>query len=219
MNIFQDSEHILGFLEPDVPKNSLQNFFELAREFRGKLGPQSYLLDHYLFLVLKTANNTLAYESANEGFGAGCKLRSLCFDVIDGKETHKNHPFYETVQRQFREHRYTYKEKHTVMGLLYLSLAETYFEYAFRIFWNAQERNLKKYLKTSKLNKLYARIVSLVGEDLMAHLDEVIKERFFIVPVAAGFVQGFTNDLIFTLTAKDDETGQKVFQLLLDQSR
>lgn len=216
MNIFKDSKHILGFFEPGSPKNSIQSIFKLANEIRGKLGTQGYLLDSYLSLILEAANSTLAYESADEGFEAGSQLHTLCFDVMDGKEVYKDHPFYEAVKKECEERRYAYQEKHTIMSLHYIFLSDPYLEHAFQLFWMEQERNLERCMDTIKLNNLYEKITLLIGEDLMEQLNQLIKERFFIVTVVAGFMQGFTNDLLYCLIYRDDETNKRVFQLLMD---
>jgi hypothetical protein len=50
----------------------------------------------------------------------------------------------------------------------------------------------------------------------MEQLNLMLKERFFTVPVVAGFMQGLTNDLLYSLTYRDSETSRQIFQLLMD---
>jgi len=58
--------------------------------------------------------------------------------------------------------------------------------------------------------------VLIVDENLMEQLNLALKERFFIVPVIAGFMQGLANDLLYSLTYRDSETSKQIFQLIMD---
>lgn len=110
MNIFARSDSFIGCFEPEQTKNSINILFTLANEIRTKLGDRGYLLDNYVSKVLEAANTTLAYEAAEKGFEAGSLLQKLCFEVMDGNDSQKDHPFYLTVKQSFEEHTYSYQE-------------------------------------------------------------------------------------------------------------
>lgn len=216
MNIFENSGQILGFEALGTAKCSLRRVFELADEIRGRLGLRKDLLDSYLTLIFEAANCTLAYDSANDGFEAGSLLRKLCFDVLENKKACKDHLFYDVAAKEIQEHSYLYDDPHTVASLLYISLAESYLKQAVLDYWHQQEQNLMKTDCLPKLNDVYKNIVHLIGEDPMEQLNQAIMEKFFIVPVIPGYIQGFTNDLSFCLNHKDEKNNKRVFQLWMD---
>lgn len=217
MNIFKDHKHILGFFEPKIPKTSLQDIFKRAKEIRIKLGKQGYLLDSYLSFLLDAANSMLAFDASNAGFEAGSKLRMICADVLEDKKTYADHPFYDTVKKDFENHPHACQEIPTLMSMRYISLADTYLKYALPAFYKEQERILENEVDTIKMNNLYEKIVLCIGEAEMQQLNQDIKERFFSVTVISAFLQGFTNDLVYCLITRDFETDRKGFQLLMEQ--
>ncbi|WP_145987647.1 hypothetical protein [Methylomusa anaerophila] len=215
MNIFENRSNFIGTFEPERTKNSVQNLFKLAKEIREKLSKQGYLLDSYLSYVLEAANNTLLYEAAEKGFEAGSELQNLCYAVMDGSGALEEHPFYQTVKQSFDLQQDTYQERTTIMSLHSVLLADAFMEYATQSYVREQEAMLN-ILDDVKLCELYKKIIFLVDENLMEQLNLALKERFFIVPVVAGFMQGLTNDLLYSLTYRDSETSRQIFQLIMD---
>lgn len=216
MNVFKDSGQLLGFEALENTQYSLQRIFRLAGEIRNKLGLRRDLLDTYLYQFFEAANCTLAYDSANDGFEAGSLLRKLCFDVLEGKDECKDHLFYDVVAKEFEEHAYIYDDLHTIVSLHYISLSEPYIKQTLLDYWNRQEQNLLKTRSLSKLNDHYEKIIHLIGERPMEELNQAIMERFIIVPVIPGYLQGFTNDLLFCLNHRDGKSNKRVFQLWME---
>jgi hypothetical protein len=215
MNIFENRSSFIGAFEPERTKNSVQNLFKLAKEIREKLGKQGYLLDSYLSYVLEAANNTLLYEAAEKGFEAGSELQNLCYAVMDGSGALEEHPFYQTVKQSFDLQQDTYQERTTIMSLHSVLLADTFMDYATQSYVREQV-DMLNILDDVKLCELYKKIIFLVDESLMEQLNLSLKERFFILPVVAGFMQGLTNDLLYSLTYRDSETSRQIFQLIMD---
>lgn len=216
MRMFEKRNNILGYFDMECPKDSVQNLIELASDIRKKLGKQGYLIDNYLSIVLQTANNTLAYEAACEGSEKASELRRICFDVIDGKEAQKEHPFYSSVKQSYDEQTYTYQERVTTMYLYYIPLADIFMKYVTQLFIKEQNEKLDIFLDDIKLSQLYEKITQLIGKEIMKNLNQIIKQRFFIAPVVACFMQGLTNDLLYSLNYRDRETSKQIFQLLMD---
>lgn len=215
MNIFENRNSIIGSFEPERTKSSVQNLLRIAKEIREKLGKRGYMLDSYLSRILEAANNTLLYEAAEKGFEAGSELQNLCFDVIDGKGLQKEHPFYQTVKQSIDLQQDTYQERTTIMSLHCALLADMFMDYATQSYVQEQV-DILNILDDVKLCELYKKIILLVDESLMEQLNLMLKERFFIVPVAVGFTQGLTNDLLYSLTYRDSETSKQIFQLIMD---
>ncbi|MDD4700008.1 MAG: hypothetical protein PHV07_07100 [Oscillospiraceae bacterium] len=60
MNIFEHTRDIVGNLDVGYLRRTQQEFFELARLIRVRLGNKSYLLDQYLDDLPGAVNETLA---------------------------------------------------------------------------------------------------------------------------------------------------------------
>lgn len=161
----------------------------MQTKIRGRLVEQGYLLDSYLSCVMEAANSTLAYEAAHEASETASKLQRLCFDAMDGNDAQKGHPFYQAVKQSFDEQPYTYQERFTVMYLHYASLADAFWEYATQLFLKEQDEKLNSVLDNLKLRELYNKITLFIGEGLMEDLNLILKQRFFIIPEAAMFMQ------------------------------
>ena len=52
----------------------------------------------------------------------------------------------------------------------------------------------------------------------MESLNFAMKRRFLIVPAANNYLQGLSNDYLYSLLHRDKETERHVFQILLDES-
>ncbi len=52
----------------------------------------------------------------------------------------------------------------------------------------------------------------------MEHLNLLFCQQFLIVKTMDIFLQGMTNQLLYSLTCRDRETSKQVFQLLLDEA-
>lgn len=215
MNIFENRSSIVGSLEPERISDSLKNLFTLAKEIRIKLGKQGYLIDNYLSLVLEAANSTLAYEAAEQGFESGSELQDLCNDILNGADNKKEHTFYQIVKESFANKKYDFQESITLINLHSVSLADAFLEYATQALQLEQESILDS-MDDIKLRELYNKIILAVDEKLMEQLNNALKERFFITPVITVFMQGLTNDLLYSLTYRDNETGRQIFQLIMD---
>ena len=68
------------------------------------------------------------------------------------------------------------------------------------------------------LRELFRSICSLLGsEELMEQLNLLFRQRFIIATAMQIYLQGMTNQLIYSLTTRDRETQKQVFQILLDE--
>ncbi len=88
--------------------------------------------------------------------------------------------------------------------------------YATTGFVEEQEKALHGVVDEIRLQQLYSQISHLAGESMMEELNQRLKQRFLIAPLAAVYAQGLTDDLLCRLTARDQETSRQMFQLLLD---
>lgn len=68
-----------------------------------------------------------------------------------------------------------------------------------------------------RLRDLYRTICALLGgEDELARLNLLIRQRLLMVTTMSDFLQGLTNDLLYSLTGRDVETGKRVVQIRLE---
>lgn len=195
-------------------------FCELAAGIRLKLGKQVYLLDEYISLLLEGAGATLAQSAAEDGFAASSELRRLCRDMMDSKTGCVGHPLNESFQAHISEHPLPYQERATSQNLYCVALAGDYLEYAAGKYRQEQKELLQKTLDIVHLRDLYRKISAILGsEDELERLNLLLRQRFLIVMPMSAFLQGLTNDLFYTLTSRDMETGRLAIQLFLEQGK
>ena len=108
MNIFKDEEDICGRYFPVELNKATEDFFNISRKIRQKLGGKSYKLDQYLGWVLEIANSKLAVDAAEDGRRYFSEFRGLCKAILDYEPEVKNHEFYQTAKRFIEGHRYPY---------------------------------------------------------------------------------------------------------------
>ena len=219
MNIFENESGILGSASVDNLKRSFKEFLRQATEIRIRLGKQRYLLDKYLSYLFEATNGILAYEAAFEGFETESTLNSLCNEILRGDAKNNDHPFYEQVKAFIDAHPLKYQESFTKESLYSLMLSCNFLEPLCEQYHTNIAADIRASLDIIDLNNLYNRICeALGGEKEMEHLNLLFCQRFLIAKAMDIFLQGMTNQLLYSLTYRDRETSKLVFQLLLDEA-
>jgi ribosomal protein L31 len=209
MNIFENESGILGSVSVDNLKRSFKEFLQQATEIRIKLGKQRYLLDNYLTYLFEATNGILAYEAASEGFETESTLNSLCAEILRGDSKSNDHPFYEQVKAFIDAHPLKYQESFTRLSLYDIMLSCSYLESVYEQYYTDLVTDIRDFLDIVDLNNLYDKICEALGG--------LFCQRFLIVKAMDTFLQGMTNQLLYSLTYRDRETSKQVFQLLLDE--
>lgn len=218
MNIFENESGILGSASVDNLNRSFKEFLRQATEIRIRLGKQRYLLDKYLSYLFEATNGILAYEAA-EGFETESTLNSLCTEILRGDTKSNDHPFYKRVKAFIDAHPLKYQESFTKLSLYDLMLSGSYLESVYEQYYTDLVDDIKAFLDIVDLNSLYNKICeALGGEKEMEHLNLLFCQRFLIAKAMDIFLQGMTNQLLYSLTYRDRETSKQVLQLLLDES-
>jgi hypothetical protein len=129
----------------------------------------------------------------------------------------KDHPLYELVKKYIDDHQLMYQEPNTKVSIYCSALTSDYLKYAAEQYFEEVENNFKSVLDICDLYGLYVKICGLLGsEEAMESLNLLFQQRFLIATTMAVFLQGMTNQLLYSLTYRDRETSKQVFQLLLD---
>jgi len=218
MNIFENESGFLGDASVKHLKNSFIEFIKQAAEIRTKLGKQGYLLDKYLSYLFETSNEILAYEAASEGFETGGILSGLFSEILSGDPKNTDHPFYNEVKAYIEAHPLISQERATKVSLYCSILIERCLGSMSEEYYERIESSAHDVLDVSDFRKLYDRIVEVLGdEESMKNLNLLFRQRFLIVTAMAAFLQGITNDLLYSLTYRDRESSKQIFQLLLDE--
>jgi len=219
MNIFENESGILGSASVESLKQSFRDFFKQATEMRKRLGKQGYLLDKYLSYLFEATNGILAYEAATEGFETESTLNSLCGEILKGETKSNDHLFYEQVKAFIDAHPLKYQESFTNLSLYDVMLSCSYLESIYDQYYTDLVADIRALLDIVDLNDLYNKICeALGGEQEMEHLNLLFCQRFLIVKAMDIFLQGMTNQLLYSLTYRDRETSKQAFQLLLDEA-
>jgi len=220
MNTFYEYEGVFGKAETAHLERTLQEFFEIAAAMRRRLGKQDYLLDGYISMLLKGVNATLAQSAAEDGFAASSELRHLCLAVMDGKADGEEHPLYEKAKECIASHPLDYQERCTKLNLYCVALASDFLEYAAGKYVQQQKEAQRAVFDIVYLRDLYRKIGGILGgEEDLERLNLLLRQRFLIVTPMAGFLQGLTNDLLYSLTSRDVETSRLAVQLWLEKEQ
>lgn len=218
MNIFENESDFLGSTSVEHLKLSFAEFIKQAAEIRTKLGKQGYLLDKYLSYLFETSNEILAYEAASEGFETVGFLDGLCADILSGDSKNKDHPFYDEVKAYIEAYPLKFQERTTKVSVYYSILSERFLERMCEEYYERIESNTHAVLDVCDFRNLYDRISEILGdEEAMKNLNLLFRQRFLIVTAMAAFLQGITNELLYSLTYRDMESSKQIFQLLLDE--
>lgn len=218
MNIFENESGILGGVSVNSLNQSLKEFLRQATEIRRRLGKQGYLLDKYLSYLFEATNGILAYEAASEGFETESTLSGLCSEILKGDAKSNDHPFYKQVKTFIDAHPLKYQESFTKLSIYDVMLSSSYLESVYEQYYADLVADIRAFLDIVDLNSLYNKICEALGcEKEMEHLNLLFCERFLTAKATDIFLQGMTNQLLYSLTYRDRETSKQVFQLLLDE--
>ena len=158
MNIFRKDKDFVEDCDEMKEMVSLQKILAFAKKTKVRLGEQGYLMDRYLSLIFEAINNTLAYESASDGFGTGASLWNLCRILLDGDNLETERPFYEQAKKRISDNPILLKEKLTKINVNFTCLADDYLTIALQEFIEHQVAKIQSALDSIYLNELYGRI-------------------------------------------------------------
>lgn len=102
------------------------------------------------------------------------------------------------------------------MNLLYALSFDAFLPFITEHFLEDTTRSIMNAYDPPTHRELYRKIVEIVGEPAMEKMNLHLKQCFLTVPLLTLFVQGLTNELLYCLTTRDEETSKQIFQLLLD---
>lgn len=98
-------------------------------------------------------------------------------------------------------------------------LSSSYLESVYEQYYADIVADIRAFLDIVDLNSLYNKICEAFGcEKEMEYLNLLFCERFLTAKAMDIFLQGMTNQLLYSLTYRDRETSKHVFQLLLDEA-
>lgn len=115
-------------------------------------------------------------------------------------------------------HQLKFQERPTRVSAYCSMLSGNFLETVCKQYYEEFSNDTLAILDICDLHDLYSRICEILGgEDAMESLNLLFHQRFLIVTAINVFLQGMTNQLLYSLTYRDMETSKQVFQLLLDE--
>lgn len=218
MNVFKDEEDICGRYLPEELHKATEDFFDISRRIKQKLGDKSYKLDRYLGWILEIANSRLVCDAADSGFMIFSELRSLCIGILNYDSEITDHEFYWTAKDFIQTHRFAYKENHTLSELYCVLLMPQFTDYAVKKFTKEIKRIVNREIDTILVSQHSDLIIDIVGEEEMVALNKAITDRFIISSIMDSFLQAITNEYLYCLLHRDPETSKQVFQLIMEEN-
>lgn len=68
------------------------------------------------------------------------------------------------------------------------------------------------------MRDLYRKVSAILGsEEPLEQINLLLRQRFMLVTPMAAFLQGLTNDLLYSITDRDIETGRRAVQLRFEK--
>lgn len=218
MNAFHSIEGILGDTKVQHLKRAFDEFLDLSRQIRDQLGRQAYLFDRYLSLLLEAANAKLAQSAAEEGFDGESPMFAMCVAILRHKPKDTENPIYDLMKSYIDTNPLPYQEDATKRAVYCSMLSGDLLESAANLFQEELRDRFREVVDIVDPRDLYRKICAILGgEDDMEKLNLLFRQRFLVATPVAVFMQGVTNQLMYSLLHRDRETSRQVFQLLLDE--
>lgn len=112
-----------------------------------------------------------------------------------------------------------YQERTTKVSLYSLMLSSVFLEPICEQYFKDISKDTCAFLDIVDLNNLYNQICEALGDkNEMENLNLLFRQCFLVAKAMDIFLQGLTNQLLYSLTYRDRETSKMVFQLLLDEA-
>lgn len=216
MNIFMKETDIFGKYSPNKDYGAFKKFFKLTRKVKKKLGTDSYKLDQYLNILLKSLNFEFNANAAMEGSTAYRELRGICLSILNFEENYQNHEFYQVAKKFIENNNFKYKEKHTLLEIYCALLTPKFTDFTVKKYINKIKQQSSAVLDIIELRQLYEHLSSIVGQQKIDALNSAIMESFLFCPVIKSFLQSITNHYLLCLLYRDAETSKQIFQLITD---
>ncbi len=217
MNVFNSMEGILGDTSTQHLQRTFAQFIEQSRLIRSRLGKQAYLFDQYLNLLLESANAELAYDAASRGFDGESPIIRMCVEILRHKPQDTENPLYDIMESYIDANPLPYQEDGTKQSIYCSMLSGELLDGAVKLFEEELTEKFRAVVDIVDLRDLYRKICAILGsEDEMEKLHLLFRQRFLIATPIAIFMQGVTNQLMYSLLHRDRETSKQVFQLILD---
>ena len=218
MSTFENYTDFIGEDPSAQMRSAFDGLMEQTKAIRERLGGKAYLMDRFLNCLLTSVNHSLAYCASSDGFDTACELRTLCRDIIGGRERSKGYPFYEQAKAYIETHPLDCQEDSTKAALYAVALAHDFLESAAKRFYAEQEESVSDVLDIAELRELYRKICGMLGgEEEMRTINSLFRQRFLLITPINAYLQGLTDDLLYELTYQDKESSRTIFQLLLDE--
>lgn len=196
MSTFLEYGDFCGGEEAGRLSRAVGEFFGLAADLRGRLGPKGYLIDNHLCILISAAAANPLFSVAEQGFNhAGTELRELIRCVMQDEKEGRGHPQYEQAKAYIDAHPLPYQESYTRRALYFAALFGGFAEHAAAEYRRALERRIQNDAipDAAKLREVRRSICDLLGgESDMERLEDLFRQCFLSVTPMASFIQGIT---------------------------
>lgn len=215
MNIFKDQEGIL--LEPSYTsiQESMDRFWNLAKEIVGDLGPKGYYLDEYLSIIFETLSK-VDLIALSDIINEIC--RSIFYDcrIVCGMKNKEKSEFYDIIKNYIDEHPLNYEHDYTkfefyTANILMNNLGT--FSQKYKLFLEERFLSDIDYILS---NEIYDKISYIIGEKRMEQFNETICEAFIFCPIIVTVTQQIAIRGIQMLTYRDPETSKKIYRIMVE---
>lgn len=216
MGIFKDYEDIVGGFYPHMKATGLRKLLETGVEIRKKLGNKAFKLDRYLMRILDAIDN-VTKDALSEGFEESMQFACLCGRIAKGEDSDDKISFSQNAKNYIDAHKFVYYDSNAVKDMYYCALFDEYVFWATEQFMEHQTLNIREKLDIVEMRHSHNELALLVGEELINKFNSLIRQEFFIAPLAKIYMQGHIQSLMYATTHVEEETNRPVIILMMDR--
>ena len=191
-------------------KESMDNFWNMAKTMRKDLGKKGYYLDEYLSIIFKTLAN-LDLTTATPMVDSICwNIVTDCHIVCQNQNDRGKSEFYNLVKEYIDNHPIKYSDEETKVEFYTSQILINNLDLFTQKFISDFNKKILYDIDYPLSHEMYKKISNLLGEHRIKKLNDLIYEALTFCPIIVAMVQQVVirciGTLIFNLDTRFNQT-------------
>lgn len=216
MNIFIEAQKFYVGTQLHTLLDADENLFSLAVDIRKALDGHAYKLNEYLTVLLCGANLSPIQRTIEDADRDFRMIRHVCMDIIEEENKFCNHEYYPILKKYVDQNKVRFQDRYTLISLACALAVPELMEGMTEKYFAKLATDYRGLTDIVELRHLYRELTYAAGEQKVDRLNELIKNRFFISVTGNLYLQTLTEQYLLELLNRNAESGQLIFQIILD---